>query len=89
MQKYFRIILFLILTVGLGSPLMAIDGDFGSPYAPDQGSTPPAQRVPGAEISYGGMDADVPAMTLFGGVLVILGAGATGIWWRRSRLSAP
>ncbi len=79
----------MILAVGLAPPLMAIDGDLGMPYAPGQGSTPPAQRAPGAEKTYGGLDADVPPMTLFGGVLVILGAGASGIGWRRSRLSAP
>ena len=89
MHKQFRLALFLILALALSSPVMAIDGDFGSPYAPGQGNSPPPTRLPGDLPAYGGRDADVPPLTLFGGILVILGAGATGYWLRRSRLTAP
>lgn len=89
MHKQLRYILLLILTLILASPLLAIDGDFGSPYAPGQGNSPPPTRVPGELPAYGGRDADVPPLTLFGGILVILGAGATGYWLRRSRQTTP
>jgi len=89
MHKQLRYILLLILTLNLVSPILAIDGDFGSPYAPGQGNSPPPTRLPGEQPTYGGRDAVVPPLTLFGGILVILGAGATGYWLRRSRQTAP
>lgn len=79
MYKHILFPLLLITGLLMGSPVVAIDGDMGIPYAPGQeGSLVP--RAPGEEPVYGGKGAGIPPLAIAGGILFVLGAGATVYW---------
>ena len=79
MHKYIFISLILSADLFMTGPANAIDGDFGSPYAPGQQGNV-VTRGPGEEPVYGGKSTGLPLATIIGAVLVVLGAGAASYW---------
>lgn len=79
MQKNIIFGVILIVGMSVSGTAVAIDGDFGSPYASGQ-QIPSGPRAPGEPPAYGGKDADIPSITLFGGALVLFGVAAAA-WW--------
>lgn len=87
MQKYIVYCLLLAISFSIPVPAFAIDGDFGNPYASGPQDSP-RPLVQGEQPTYGGRNAGIPPVSMFGGVLVILGAGAVTYWHVRSKRMA-